>query len=244
MRVEETDHNMDALMRRVFLATAAALLMIACSDDGLMGPEQGTGDAQLSILNALTLGDQAQLTLDGTPMSMPSWGTTVSAAIAPGTHRIEVRSLLGSGLLASADFAVPAGSRRSAVIGGATGKSVVLLVASDTASLPPAGAAKVRLVHTVPKAPIYDSYLTVTGQAADSSALFVNPFMFGVGQNPQFPGYVVRGPGTYQVILKVPGSSTVALTSPQFTMGAGQVFSVVLAENAAGGLELRVVRER
>jgi hypothetical protein len=231
-------------MRRVFLATAAAMVLTACSDDALMGPEPGSGDAQLAILNALTLGDQAELRLDGTVMSMPSWGATVSAAIPSGTHRIELRSLITRDLLASADFAVPAGSRRSAVIGGATGKSVVVLVAADTASLPPAGAAKVRLVHTVPKAPTYDAYLTLTGQAADSGSLFVHPFQFGVGQNPQFPGYAVRGPGTYHVILKIPGTGTVALTSPGFAMAAGQVFSVVLAENAAGGLELRVVRER
>ena len=62
-----------------------------------------------------------------------------------------------------ASMTISSPSRRSAVIGGATGNSVVLLVASDTASLPPAGAAKVRLVHTVPKAPIYDSYLARPG---------------------------------------------------------------------------------
>ncbi len=231
-------------MRTRFAIATAVLLAGACMDEGPLGPQQGAGDAQLAVLNALAPGDQAQLRLDGVVMSMPSWGATVSAPVAPGTHRLEVRSLVNQSLLASADFAVPAGGRRSAVIGGATGTTVALLVASDTASLPPVGAAKVRLVHTVPKAPITDSYLTLSSQAPDSGSRFVSPFSFGVGQNPEFPGYAVRGPGTYRVTLTPPGGSLVLVQSPAFTMAAGSVYSVVLAETPAGVLEFRVVKER
>lgn len=229
-------------MRRFATALSVTLVLAACMDEPV-GPQQGTGDAQLSVLNALALGDQAQLRLDGVVMHMPPSGTTASAAIPSGSHRLEVRAFTGE-LLASADFAAPAGGRRSAVLSGATGKNVSLLVVTDTASLPPVGAAKVRLVHTVPKAPIFDTYLFRVGQSADSGARFVSPFMFGVGINPQFPGYAVRAPGEYTVQLTLPGTNQVMVQKGSITLGAGQVFSVVLAENAASELELRVVRER
>lgn len=229
-------------MRRFAAALSVTLVLAACMDEPI-GPQQGIGDAQLTVLNALALGDQAQLRLDGVVVNMPPSGTTGSAPIPSGFHRLEVRSLAGS-VLASAEFAAPAGGRRSAVLSGATGKTISLLVVSDTASLPPAGAAKVRLVHTVPTAPVFDTYLFRVGQSADSGARFVSPFTFGVGVNPEFPGYAVRSPGDYVVQLTLPGTSQVALQKGPITMGAGQVFSVVLAENAASELELRVVRER
>ena len=229
-------------MSRFAAVLSLTLALGACMDEPI-GPQQGTGDAQLAVLNALALGDQAQLRLDGVVMHMPPSGTTTSAAIPSGFHRLEVRSFTGD-LLASADFAAPAGGRRSAVLSGATARNVSLLVVSDTASLPPAGAAKVRLVHTVPKAPIFDTYLFRAGQSADSGARFVSPFMFGVGVNPQFPGYAVRSPGNYTVQLTLPGTGQVMVQKGPITLGAGQVISVVLAENAAAELELRVVRER
>lgn len=225
-----------------------ALLIVAlttgCLDSGLGGPTPGTGDAQFAVLNALAAGDRVVFTIDGNQLVMPNPGSTISVAIGAGTHQVAVRGLTSQSLLASAMFAVPAGGRRSAVVSGGTAPGIALLVASDTASLPPAGAAKVRVVHAVPDGPTFDSYLSVVGQPVDGGARFVSPFAYGVGQAPEFPGYAVRGPGTYLVTLKVPGSAAPAVVSDPFQMGAGQVFSVVLAKGADGVLVLRVVRER
>ncbi|MEO5825956.1 MAG: DUF4397 domain-containing protein [Gemmatimonadales bacterium] len=220
------------------------VLIAGCLDSGLGGPSQGTGDAQLAVLNALAADDRVAFTLDGHDVAMPNPGGTISVAVAAGTHQVEIRGGASQGLLASTTFAVPAGGRRSAVVSGGTTPGIALLVASDTASLPPAGAAKVRVVHAVPGGPTFDSYLALVGQPVDSGARFVSPFSYGVGQAPEFPGYAVRGPGSYQVTLKVPGSGAPAVVSEPFLMGAGQVFSVVLAKALDGILVLRVVRER
>lgn len=220
------------------------VLAAACLDSGLGGPSAGTGDAQFAVLNALAADDRVVFTVDGNQLAMPSAGGTISVAIAAGTHQVEVRGVASQGLLASAMFAVPAGGRRSAVVSGGTTPGIALLVASDTASLPPAGAAKVRVVHAVSGGPTFDAYLSLVGQPVDSGARFVSPFAYGVGQAPEFPGYAVRGPGTYLVTLKVLGSAASAVLSDPFQMGAGQVFSVVLATGTGGELVLRVVRER
>lgn len=230
------------MMRAVVLLTL--VLLSGCLDEGLGGPSQGTGDAQLAVLNALAVDDRVVFTVDGNQHVMPSAGSTISVAIAAGTHQVEVRGLASQGLLASATFAVPGGGRRSAVVSGGTAPGIALLVASDTASLPPAGAAKVRVVHAVAGGPTFDSYLSLVGQPADNGARFVSPFAYGVGQAPEFPGYAVRGPGTYLVTLKVPGGAASAVVSDPFQMGAAQVFSVVLAKGPDGVLALRVVRER
>jgi len=231
-------------MRRFVWTLLATLSMTSCTADDPLGPQAGSGDSQLAVLNALAATDGVRLEVDGVALVSPAPGATGSKALEPGAHRIEARSLSGGDVLASANFAVAAGGRISAVLSGATGKTVVLLVVTDTASLPPVGAAKVRLVHTVPKAPIYDSYLYPVGEQSDSNGRFVTPFMFATGSYPEFPGYAVRGPGTYRVWLKLTGQTAIALESAPFTMGAGQVYSVVLSENAAGTQELRIVRER
>ncbi|MBA2291510.1 MAG: DUF4397 domain-containing protein [Gemmatimonadales bacterium] len=225
-------------------ALLTMILTAGCLDSGLGGPSAGTGDAQLAVLNALGTDDRVRFAIDGNDVAMPSAGTTISVAIAAGTHRLEVRALTSQTILASADFAVPGGGRRSAVVSGGTTPGIALLVASDTASLPPAAAAKVRVVHAVSGGPTFDSYLSLVGQPVDIGARFVSPFAYGVGQAPEFPGYAVRGPGTYQVTLKAPGSAAPAVLSDPFQMGAGQVFSVVLAKGVDGVLVLRVVRER
>lgn len=220
------------------------ILIAGCLDSGLGGPSPGTGDAQFAVLNALAADDRVVFTIDGNQLAMPSPGGTISVAIAAGTHQVEVRGLASHGLLASATFAVPGGGRRSAVVSGGTASGIALLVASDTASLPPVGAAKIRVVHAVAGGPSFDSYLALVGQAADSGTRFVSPFAYGVGQSPEFPGYAVRGPGTYQVTLKTSGSAAPLVQSAPFQVAAGQVFSIVLAKGADGLLELRVVRER
>jgi hypothetical protein len=195
------------------------------------------------MLNALVAGDPATVKVDGNPMTLPPAGQSGTAQLAAGAHQLQV--LAGGGqVLTSAMITLTDGGHRTAVLSGAAGHNVLLVTTLDTASVPVLDAAKMRLVHTVAGAPAMDAYLFAVGQTDDSAARFVSPFVFGSGTDPQFPGYAVRPPGQYLVWLKAAGTETVLLQAGPFTVNAGDVYSFVLAQNAAGELELRAVKER
>ncbi len=223
------------------LAVATGLLVAAC---GATDPTGGlpAGDAQLAVLNALPDGAIATLALDDGTISIPATGTRISRVIPAGSHRLEAR-IEGGQVVASAQFVVAEGSRRTAIIGGsALGRAVSLVVGADTASAPLGDAIKVRVVHTVIGTPTLEAWMAPSGSAVDSSARLVSPFDYGVGLGGEFPGYVVRPPGTYH--FKVTNLAT-GVTQAELlaTMGAGQVWSVVLMRRADGELELVPIRE-
>jgi hypothetical protein len=220
------------------LVPAVLLLLVACSDSPTTA---GTGDATLSVLNALAPSDVATAMLDGAMFNLPSSGQSTGFPVSAGSHHLEARNP-GGQVLASLDFSVAAGKHRTVVVAGSLTGSVSIVSALDTASIPPANAAKVRVVHTVPDAPPLNALLFLTGAAVDSSAAFVTPFRYRTGTDPEFPGYAVRPLGSYTVRVVTPGTNaTVAET--QVILGDGQLWSVVLVRNGAGALELRPVRE-
>lgn len=229
-------------MHRMSLLSFVLLGVLACSGNPA-APQDPTGTGQLTMLNALVAGDPATVNVDGNPMTLPPAGQSGTAQLTAGAHQLQVHA--GSGqLLTSAMITLTDGGHRTAVLSGAAGHNVLLVTTLDTASVPVLDAAKMRLVHTVAGAPAMDAYLFAVGQADDSAARFVTPFVFGSGTDPQFPGYAVRPPGQYLVWLKAAGTNTVLLQAGPFTVNAGDVYSFVLAQNAAGDLEFRAVKER
>ena len=223
---------------RVLLTPFLLAALVACSDSITT---TGSQDVQLSVLNALSANDVATTTLDGELLLLPSSGQSTGFPIAAGAHRLEARNA-GGQVLASLNFSDPSGSHRTVVVAGSVSRSVSLLSTLDTASIPPANAAKIRVIHTVSDAPPLNALLFLTGAAADSGAGFVTPFSYGVGTNPEFPGYAVRPLGTYTVRAVTPGANATVVEA-QVVLGNGQLWSVVLVRNAAGTLEFRPVRE-
>ena len=135
---------------------------------------------------------------------------------------------------------VAEGGKRTAVIGNtATGPS--LMVAADTASVPVAGAVKLRVVHSVTGEAPMEAHLAQSGAPVDSSSRLVFPFTFGVGTSGEFPGYVVRSPGSYRVVVTDLGTTT-ERASVMAVLAADQVYSVILTRTD-GELRLVVVRE-
>jgi hypothetical protein len=227
-------------VHRFSLLSFVLLGGLACSGNPA-APHDPTGTGQLAMLNALVVGDPATLNVDGNPMTLPPAGQSGTAQLSAGAHQLQVLS--GGQVLTSASITLTDGGHRTAVLSGAAGHNVLLVTTLDTASVPVLDAGKMRLVHTVAGAPAMDAYLFAVGQADDSAARFVTPFAYGTGTDPEFPGYAIRPPGQYLVWLKAAGTDTVLLQAGPFTVHAGDVYSFVLAQNAAGEMELRVVKE-
>jgi len=221
---------------------ALFLLLIACADNPVAPKLDPGGLGELALLNALTAGDVASVHLDGALMGMPPTGQSGTALVAAGVHRLQ--AIGGSGeVLASVTFTMVGGAHRTAVMSGGPGRPVLLVTPLDTAAVPLVGAAKVRLVHTAPDAATVDAYLFGNGQAADSSTRFVSGFHYGSGTDPQFPGYAVRPPGEYLILLKAVSNGQPILQAGPITLNGGDVYSFVLAQDMNGQLELRTVKE-
>jgi len=221
-----------------------ALLLFGLAACGTGDPTGGlpAGDAQLAVLNALPDGAISTLVLDDGAITLPEAGSRISRVIPAGSHRLEAR-IDGGQVVASAQFVVADGARRTAIVGGsAMGNAVSLIVAADTASVPLGDAIKVRLVHTVLGTPTLEAWMTPFGAAVDSSARLVSPFDYGVGLGGEFPGYAVRPPGTYR--FEVTNLATGAVQAELVaSMSAGQVWSMILMRQADGELELVPIRE-
>lgn len=226
------------MARRIPFLLLATLLLGGCAESVL--PPVG-GEAQFAMLNALGADETAVLMLDGSPMTLPASGARSSQAIPAGSHRIEARGTTGT-LLAYLDFTVADGTRRSTVIARSGLDAISLLMTTDTASLPPAGGAKIRVIHAVVGVPPMKAWLRLAGTPMDSSAGFVSPFVRGTGTNPEFPGYAVRPPGNY-LVTGTSLETGAVLVEQSVQLAAGQVWSAVLAQTTAGALEFRMVRE-
>lgn len=217
-------------------------MLAACSENPGAPINGSGGTGALTLLNALVTGDAATVKLDGTVMTLPPAGQSGSVVINAGSHQLEAFSAAGQSL-ATATFAIADGTHRTSVLSGSNGHYVMLLNAIDTAATAVVDGVKMRLVHTVAGAPSMDAYIFSVGHAADSAARFLTPFQYGSGSDPRFPGYAVRPAGQYDVWLKASGTDNVLVQFGPITVNNGEVFSFVLAENAAGAMEIRAVKE-
>ncbi len=119
-----------------------------------------------------------------------------------------------------------------------------ILVGVDTTSAPAMDQTKVRIVHTVQGIPTLEAWLAPSNApAGQSSARLLSPFNYGVGLSGEFPGYVVRAPGSYRIrVTQLATGADQAELVHEF--GPGEVWSVVLTRRLDGELELLPIQER
>ncbi|MEO8478782.1 MAG: DUF4397 domain-containing protein [Gemmatimonadota bacterium] len=227
-------------MPRCILLAAALALVAAC---GVTDPTGGLppGDAQLAVLNALPEGTVAALLLDDEQMRVPASGKRISRVVPAGEHRLEARTT-GGRILASAQFSVGSGGRRTAIIGGSLVGGAAMVVAADTASLPLAGEVKVRVINSVQGTPELEAWLARAGQLIDSTSRLVSPLAYGTHLGGVLPGYAIRGAGSYRVrVTDLVSGSTQA--ERVIALGSGEVWSVVLIRRDDGEFELIPIEE-
>jgi hypothetical protein len=228
-------------------ALGLALFLAACSGSSeptTIAPPANS--ALLRVVNAtsgppISVAVDGQVILEGVTTLEPSAYTHVPT----GTHTLEVRSTAQGTMLGTTPVTFRKDSSYTLVAPPAAGGDPV--VAIDTGAVPAAGKVKFRVVHGAPDAPPLDVYLTEDGASLDGATPYVTPFVYGTGASSDFPGYVEREPGTYDVRFTAAGSKDVVLDSGPLPAAAGQVFSVVLVQQSdtlGGGLAVQVLRDR
>lgn len=215
-------------------------LAAAC---GVTDPTGGLppADAQLAVLNALPEGTVAELILDDVAMTTPASGTRISRVVPAGDHRLEARAA-GGRTLASVQFVMGAAGRRTVIIGGSIVGGAAMVVAVDTASLPVAGEVKIRVVNSVQGTPDLEVWLAPADGLIDASSRLVSPLAYGTDPRGGMPGYALRGPGSYRLLVTDLATGTTQ-AERVIAPASGEVWTVVLIRGPDGGLVLVPIEE-
>lgn len=227
------------------LAAAVALLLtalVACDSigNGSAGSEEV---AHLLFVNASPrAGTMDVLVNDQMALSGVAFGESRERLVPPISLTVSVVATGGAGGTASLPVTFGVDAHHTLLAAGEV-DSLDLLFAADTGRVPAPGTAKFRVIHAAPNAPPIDVYLTQSGADLGSAIRLVFPFTYGTGSSDVFPGYVQRDPGTYQVRFTAEGTANVLVDTGSITVAAGQVRTVILLDDASGGLDFTIVAE-
>lgn len=220
-----------------------ATLMLAALGCGAVDPTGGlpAGDAQLAILNALPTGTVAELSIDEQTLPVPGSGTRISRVIPAGSHRLVARGASGH-TISSIELITPVGGRRTVILGGSVNGGGVMLVAADTASIPTAGTAKLRVINTVVAASQLEAKVSRADLPVDPNADLLSPFPYGTTIEGELPDFLTRSPGSFVVSVRDLATGTLQ-ASTIVPVAAGEIWSVVLIRLVDGELKLVPIRE-
>lgn len=213
-------------MKKSFLALTSATLFISlvmlssCKKD----EEVTKSYAKVLVTHASPNAPGVDLLVDNSKqntaaLSFPS--NTGYLQVEAGTRNIKVNVSGTSTTVINADLPLSKDQNYSVFAIDSVSK-ISALVLTDDLTAPASGKAHVRFVHLSPNAPAVD--VAVTGGAV----------VFG---NKAFKDYTAFTPldaGTYNLEVRVAGTSTVALPLPGITLQAGKIYTV-FAKGFLGG---------
>jgi hypothetical protein len=144
----------------------------------------------------------------------------------------------GSSPIASIDATVPSSGAVTVAAFASTGVTssgsgsvaggITLQVFTDDLSAPPAGYGKVRVIHTIPGAPVVTAQLKATTAGSQTPLVQLSP----VGYKQASP-YAPIAAGIYDVQIKT-SSGTVVTQGQNWQAVAGTVISIVIVEAPSG----------
>lgn len=191
----------------------------------LIAGAASAGPANVKVVHASPDAPPVDITVNGAVAfaNLPFQSGTVYAPLAPDTYNVGVNVAGTSTTVFSTPLTVAADTNYSVVaVGrvGTTGEFGVLPLVDNNTLI--ADRARIRFVHASPNAPAVDITLT------DGTILFGNVSFRGVGDYISVPG------GSYDLQVRVAGTSTVALNVPGVGFGNNTV-TTVYAMGLLGG---------
>ena len=241
----------------VLLSLAGLIVAGGCDSYG--GP--GNGTAEVRFIHAGLGSPPADLVIDDETIAGGISFARVSALadVEAGAAEVEVRSAAGGDVLTSGATTLESGRRYTAIFSRSGDSTAVRIVPdtaqgvpdtpppplpSDTGAIPGESKIKLRVIHNAQDAPALDVYLTLDDEPLAGALPLIEPFVYGVGLSPHFPGYVERDPAIWRVRFTADGTHDVLVDTGPIPMAAGQVRSILLIESDTTGLGVANVRER
>lgn len=205
----------------VVLAAVAALSLVGCGDES--SPTAPAAKARVMAIHASPDAPAVDLLVDGavagSGLAFPN--NTPYLEVPAGTRNVKVNVGGTTTTVINANVAVSGGASYSVFANGPV-SSIGALVITDDLTAPAAGKAHVRFVHLSPDAPAVD--VAVTG----------GPVLFADKSFQQYSAFTPVNAGTYDLEVRLAGTSTVVLPLPGITLQAGKIYTV-FARGFVGG---------
>lgn len=219
-------------VNRFLIAIAIVVISFAtfagCSDDEAVTPAPAAS-ARVLVIHASPDAPGVDLLVDnvvaGTNLTFP--GNTGYLNVTSGTRNIKVNVTGTATSVINQNLPIAAGVNYTAIAADSVSR-LTPLVLVDNLSAPAAGKAHVRLIHLSPNADSVD--VAVQGGGV----------VFG---NIGFKGYTQFTPldaGTYDLEVRLAGTSTVVLSLPGIALQAGKIYTV-FAKGFVGGIGVQAL---
>ena len=194
---------------------AVAAFTAGCGDDNNpISPVQAP-QARVMAVHASPNAPAVDLLVDnavaGTGLAYP--GNTPYLAVPPGTRNIKVNVAGSSTTVIDATLPLTGGVNYTVFASDSVSK-IGPVVLTDDLTTPAAGKAHVRFVHLSPNAPAVDV------------AVQSGPVLFADKAFKQFTPFTPVDAGTYDLEVRLAGTSTVVLPLPGIQLQAGKIYTV------------------
>lgn len=208
-------------MLMVALTTVLSFSSCDDDDDDVAAP---AGSGKVMIIHASPDAPAVDLLLDGTKLNSTGVNFTDNTAYlnaSVGTRVLKVNVAGTSTTALQASLPVANGKNYSVFAIDSVSKLSGLVVEDDLSS-PATGKAHVRFIHLSPDAPAVD--VAVTG----------GPVVFGNKSFKDFTSFTPLDANTYNLEVRLAGTSTVVLPLPGIALTAGKIYTVY-AKGFVGG---------
>jgi hypothetical protein len=207
-----------------------SVVIAGTSTGGLVDKNAPAG---LEIVNAAADGAARDVYLDddfGAPLAaaVPSPAVAMQVTVAPGTRKLSVTPAGNPGVVeAEQSYAAAAGQRETALIAGDPGSLTVAGAQDDPR--PIVGETRVRFMNAATLFTAIEVYIVTHG----TDVTTVSPL---VGLTvPAISGRVAIPPGTYDLVLRDPTTSTIVAGPQSLTFEDGGVASILVTNGADPG---------
>jgi hypothetical protein len=218
-------------MKRIIsvICLLTLVFLISASTVGTVSAQEN--EARVRVVHASPDAPAVDILVDGQKaFSNISFKTiTPYAALAPGSHQVQVVAAGTNGPAVINTTLNLSPNTDYTVVASGTLANIAPLVLTDNNAAPPAGQAKIRLVHAAPNAPAVD--VAVAG----GPVLFSN-IAFG-----QAGAYVPVNAGTYTLEVRPAGTTNAVLSVPGVVLQPGNIYTAFAVGLLNGQPPLQVV---
>ena len=211
-------------MAMLMIALTTVFSFSACSDDEDAATPTPASAGKLMIIHASPDAPAVDLLLDGTKLNSSAVNYTDNTAYisaAAGTRVLKV-NVAGTSTTALQDSLSVVSGKNYSFFAINSVSNLSELVVEDNLAAPAAGKAHVRFIHLSPDAPAVD--VAVTGGGV----------VFGNQSFEDFTAFTPLDANTYNLEVRLAGTSTVVLPLPGIVLTAGKIYTVY-AKGFVGG---------